>query len=166
MRQRDEGDRINPGLGEVDPMRSTTIAKNMVAKQGASAIWGLLRRFMRNRGDGIRGVAAIEFAAVGSVLVVMIIGTADFGMGFYRKMQVQNAAQAGAQYAMLHGFNDSSAAKIENAVKSATSFSGIALSASLVPLPRCVSSTGLTLPDSNSKCPDGSTAGTYVAVSA
>lgn len=144
-------------------MKCTMIAPNVLAKQAAPAIRRSFRRFVRNRGDGARGVAAIEFASIASVLVVMMIGTVDLGMGFYRKMQVQNAAQAGSQYAMAHGFDES---KISAAVTSATAFSGVAAS----PPPRkfdgCPSSTGVTNPDADSKCSGGSTAGTYVTVSA
>ncbi len=146
-------------------MTCTTV-QNDFAKQAATATWRLLRGFVGGSGDGIRGVAAIEFAAVAMVLVIMMIGTADFGMGFYRKMQVQNAAQAGAQYAMVHEFSVSSISSIQTAVMSATAFSGIAASPTPVQFDGCPSNTGVTSPDINSKCPDGSTAGTYVTVSA
>ena len=52
-----------------------------------------------------RGLAATEFAALATILIFMSIATADLGMGFYRKMQVQNAAQAGARYVMLKGLD-------------------------------------------------------------
>jgi Flp pilus assembly protein TadG len=113
--------------------------------------------------DGIRGAAGIEFAILASILIVMAIGVVDVGMGFYRKMQVQNAAQAGAYYAMRHGFAPTS---IANAVTAATAFSGISAS----PAPRqycgCPSNTGIATIDCSSTCPDGSTAAKYVEVSA
>ena len=113
--------------------------------------------------EGIRGAAAIEFAIVASILIVMAIGVVDVGMGFYRKMQVQNAAQAGAYYAMRNGFAPSS---IANAVTAATAFSGISAS----PAPRlycgCPSNTDIATIDCSSKCPDGSIAARYVEVSA
>jgi Flp pilus assembly protein TadG len=126
-----------------------------------------LRRFLRNRGDGVRGVVAIEFAVIALLLVVMTIGAVDFGMGFYRRMQVDNAAQAGAQYAIMHGFDGS---KISTGVTGATTFTGIAAS----PAPRqfcgCPSATGVTeqaaSPPCTSSCSDGSTSGTYVNASA
>lgn len=158
------------------------VRQNVFAQQNTSAMRRALRRFMRSRGDGIRGVAAIEFAVIGSALVLMTIGTADLGMGFFRNMQVQNAAQAGAQYAAenvaAYGFN---ATAISAAVTSATSatqtanFSGISAFPAPFPFCGCPSSAGVTvlyvLPPSNplppcTSCPDGSTAGTYVTVSA
>src|SRR5262249_30566012 len=46
------------------------------------------------------GTAAVEFAVLSSVLVLLMVATMDLGMGFYRGIQVRNAAQAGAAYAM------------------------------------------------------------------
>ncbi len=143
-------------------MTRIVIAK-MVANRGRA--WQSLRRFLRGRGDGIRGAAAIEFAAIATLLVVMMLGTLDLGMGFYRKMQVQSAAQAGAQYAMVHEFNESSITAIQNVVKSATTFPAVTV-VTVGKWPKCPSSAGLTDPNSNSQCPDGSTAGSYVTVSA
>jgi len=143
-----------------------TTAQIDFAKPAAAAMWRLLHAFVADRADGIRGVAAIEFAVIAMAFVVMMIGTADFGMGFYRRMQVQNAAQAGAQYAMAHEFNGSSISSIETAVRSATAFSGIAPYPAPVQFDGCPSNAGVTSADINSKCPDGSAAGTYVTVSA
>ncbi len=53
--------------------------------------------FVRND----RGTAAIEFAAVAMLLVVILGNAVDFGVYEYRSMQVQEAAQAGAQTAWL-----------------------------------------------------------------
>jgi Flp pilus assembly protein TadG len=140
--------------------------KNDFARKACTEIRRLLNEFVAGRRDGIRGVAAIEFAATATALVVMMIGTADFGMGFYRKMQVQNAAQAGARYAMMHQFDSSSISSIGQAVTSATAFTGTVPYPAPLQFDGCPSNTGVTNPDINSKCPDGSTAGTYVTVSA
>ena len=47
---------------------------------------------------------------------MLLVFIADFGMAAYRRMQVQHAAQAGAEYAMMHGF---SGAAITSAVTGA-----------------------------------------------
>ena len=121
-----------------------------------------LRPFMSGSASGTGGTIAIEFAIIGPTLVLMMACTVDLGMGIYRKMQVQNAAQAGAEYAIAHGFTSS----IANAVTNATSFSGIAAT----PVPNqfcgCPSSSSVTAATCNSACPSGAVAGTYVAVSA
>ena len=128
-----------------------------------AAMCGSLRRFIANGDDGIRGVAAIEFAMIAASLILMMICVVDIGIGLYRKMQVQNAAQAGAQYAIVHGF---AASSIASAVTAATTFSGITASPAPNQYCGCPSNTGIASTDCSSTCSDGSKPGTYVAVSA
>lgn len=127
----------------------------MERRRGARAV-------LRCRDDS-RGVAAIEFAMIVPVLLFMMVGVTDLGMGLYADMQVQNAAQAGAQYAIAHGYTASS---ISTAVTSATSFSGITVSAGPTKFCGCPSSTGVTTATCSSTCDNGTSAGTYVTVSA
>src|SRR6185312_12645479 len=87
------------------------------------------------------GVAAIEFAVLGAVLCLIVVAIGDLGMGFYSYMQVQNSAQAGAQYAAVHGFNS---ANISNAVTNATSTTGITASPAPQQFCGCVSGTTVT----------------------
>jgi len=78
-------------------------------------------------------------------------------------MQVQNSAQAGAQYAAVHGFNSG---QIASAVTNATSVAGI--TASPAPAQYCGCASGATVSNAacGTTCPDGMTAGTYVTASA
>jgi Flp pilus assembly protein TadG len=76
------------GLGEGDAMRISRL---------------LLRPFRALRGDR-SGAALIEFAAVATVLIALLLPLTDIGMGFYVKSQVMTAAQAGAQWAYLNGW--------------------------------------------------------------
>ena len=46
-----------------------------------------------------RGVAAVEFSIAALILIVGILNAADVGLHEYRRMQVENAAQVGAQAA-------------------------------------------------------------------
>src|ERR1700686_5381576 len=46
-----------------------------------------------------RATAAIEFAAGGMVLVVSLLNAVDIGFYMYRRMEVENAAEVGAQAA-------------------------------------------------------------------
>lgn len=110
-----------------------------------------------------RGASAVEFAVALPVLVGILIPTTDLGMGFYTQMQVQDAAQAGAQYAVLHGW-DSTA--IQNAVTSATALSTITASPAPTQSCGCASGTSITTVGCNASCPDGSTPGSYVTVNA
>jgi Flp pilus assembly protein TadG len=108
----------------------------------------------------VHGTAAVEFAFFVPALVLMIVGTIDLGMGIYRKMQVQDAAQAGAQYAIAHGLTSA----IANAVTSATNF-GVSASPAPAQFCGCPSNTGVAVASCNSICDSGGTAGTYVTVS-
>jgi Flp pilus assembly protein TadG len=137
--------------------------RGLVAKRIIYPLRYHCTRFLGGKGDGIGGVVAIEFAMVAVVLMVMMVCTVDIAMGFYRKMQVQNAAQAGAQYAARRGFGESS---IASAVTAATSFSGISASPAPTQFCGCPSNTGVASVGCGSTCSGGSAAGTYVSVSA
>jgi Flp pilus assembly protein TadG len=132
-------------------------------KRAAAALRGPVRAFFTGREEGIRGVAAIEFAILAASMTLMMVCVVDFGMGLYRKMQVQNAAQAGAQYAAIHGF---SAGSISSAVTSATSFSGVAASPAPSQFCGCPNNDGVAVVECSAVCGDGSTPGAYVLVSA
>lgn len=123
----------------------------------------LLGRFLRRARSDCRGAAAVEFAIFVPLLTLAVVSVADIGLAVLRKMQVEDAAQAGAQYAIMHGF-DSSA--ITSAVTNATNSS--AISASPAPLKYCGCATGssITTVTCGSTCTGGTTAGTYVRVSA
>lgn len=110
-----------------------------------------------------RGVAAIEFAAMGSVMCMLLVLGGDLGMGFYSDLQVQNAAQAGAEYAAVHGFD---ATAISNVVAKAGSSSDINASPAPVEFCGCPGSSGVSTVTCGTNCTDGLTAGTYVTVSA
>ena len=109
------------------------------------------------------GIAAIEFAILGAVLCLVVVAVGDLGLGFYSYMQVQNSAQAGAQYAAVHGFNSTS---ITNAVTNATSVSGITASPAPQQFCGCVSGAAVTTATCGTVCADGMSAGTYVSASA
>jgi Flp pilus assembly protein TadG len=123
-----------------------------------------IRRFLVGE-DGIAGAALIEFTLVVPLLVVMSIYTMDFGLLFYRQMQVQNAAQAGVDWAVTnHIFND---AGIRAAVTNATNYT---VSVSTAPIEQCgcPSSTGVTFTSNTAPAPcpacGGAIGGLYVTV--
>jgi Flp pilus assembly protein TadG len=109
------------------------------------------------------GVAAIEFGIVVPILVLMVIAAVDIGMGFYRKMQVEDAAQAGAQWAIKNGFD---ANAITNAVTSATSAPSISVSPTPVQFCGCATGSTISTVTCGTTCSGGVQAGTYTTVSA
>ena len=60
----------------------------------AARWWRSIVRMVVDRNEGVAGV---EFALFATTLALLTVSTLEFGMGFYRKMQVYDAAQAGAQ---------------------------------------------------------------------
>jgi Flp pilus assembly protein TadG len=128
----------------------------------SSALFVWLRGFFARARKANEGIAAVQFGILVPILMLIGICTLDLGTGIYRKMQVQNAAQAGAAYAVAHGF---SASSITAAVTNATTFSGISAAPSPVEFCGCPTNSGVTEATCNSTCPDSSLAGTYVTVS-
>jgi Flp pilus assembly protein TadG len=68
---------------------------------------------------GIAGAALVEFTIFAPMLMIMSIYTMDFGLVFYKKLELQNAAQAGAQWAIANRVYNSSSIQIaaQNATK-------------------------------------------------
>src|SRR5262249_10207930 len=120
-------------------------------------------RLVGPRDNCSAGLAAVEFALIVPLLATAIICTVDLGLGVYRKMQVQNAAQAGAEYALTHGFL---ASTVTTATTSATSYSGIQATPAPAQFCGCPSGTGVTSTACGTNCAGGAQAGTYVTVSA
>ena len=117
------------------------------------------RRLARAAG----GNAALELSLLAPVLTLMMVGIGDYGAAIYSQMEVQHAAQAGAEYAIRNGFNLTG---IENAVTNATTFSGLA--ANPVPSQSCGCPSGSTITTATcgTNCASGAAAGVYVTVSA
>ena len=123
----------------------------------------MFRRVLARAAGDTSGVAAIEFGIIVPILVLMVVATADIGMGFYRKMQVEDAAQAGAAWAIKNGFD---ANAISNAVTSATSTPAISVSPTPVQFCGCASGSSISTVTCGTTCSGGALAGTYTTVSA
>jgi len=127
----------------------------------------ILRCFSGRAARCTSGVAAVEFALISPLLAFMVIATVDIGMGVYRQMQVENATQAGAQWAIKNGYDSTS---ISNAVTSATSAPGISVSPAPSQFCGCVNvnngSSTISTVTCGTICPGGALAGTYTTVSA
>lgn len=109
------------------------------------------------------GTAAIEFALILPVLVLIVTGVVEIGLTVRDSMRVQEAVSAGALYADQHGFD---AAKISTAVTSAVS--GAAITAAPAPAVSygCPTASAITASAQGAACADGFYARTYVTVSA
>lgn len=122
------------------------------------------RKLVLTARDNEGGLSGIEFAIIVPVLILGFIATADFGLAIYAKMQVENAAQAGTQYAAMHGYDSS---KVSAAVTSATSLSGLAASPAPNQFCGCPdSANNVSTATCGTYCQSGAWAGTYVSASA
>lgn len=128
-------------------------------------VWSLhvVRHLARQAARDKRGVAAIEFGLMIPLLSLMVVSVTDIGLAVYRKMQVENAAQAGAQYAIARGFD---ASGISSAVTSATNSTAITASPAPVKFCGCPTSTGISTVTCGTVCAGGAQAGSYATVSA
>ena len=118
-------------------------------------------RRMRTTLLASEGNAAMEFGILAPMLATIFVPLVDLGMAFYQKMQVENAAQAGAQYAMAHGWNSTA---IRDAVTAATTLSS--LTASPSQSCGCPAGEAVAAAACGSTCAGGQSVGTYVTVSA
>jgi len=117
----------------------------------------------------IAGVAAIELAMVSPLLVTGVLGAGEVGFTIFRQTQVQFAAQAGADYALAHGFIATGTQSISNAIVNATTYTAIAATPAPKQFCGCPSASGVTVaggaPPCTAVCSGGFTAGTYVTAS-
>jgi Flp pilus assembly protein TadG len=55
------------------------------------------------------GSAVIEFAIIGSALIVFLLGVVEFGRLYWTQSELQYAAEATARYAVVYTFNNPTA---------------------------------------------------------
>jgi Flp pilus assembly protein TadG len=114
----------------------------------------------------IAGVAAIELAMVSPLLVTGVLGAGELGITIFRQTQVSFAAQAGADFALAHGFD---VTKTSNAIVTATTYTAINATPAPTQFCGCPSASGVTVasgaPPCSATCSGGFTAGTYVTAS-
>ena len=58
---------------------------------------------MRLRPRNEQGAAAVEFAIVASVLVMLVFGVLEFGVGFWQVQNLRSATREGARVAAVRG---------------------------------------------------------------
>jgi len=109
------------------------------------------------------GTAAIEFALIAPVLLILLAGLVEIGFAVREAMMVQEAAEAGASYAVQSGWDSTG---ILNAVTTATGASNIDASPAPQLFCGCPSESGVTHVLCTATCTDGGGPGQYVRVDA
>ena len=126
--------------------RQTRISKG-------TAVRHAIRRFLVGE-DGTEGAALVEFTIFAPLLVIMSIYTMDFGLLFFNRLAMQNAAQAGAYWALanagIYNPND-----IATAGANATKLLPTKITVTSTEFCGCPSTTGMTLQNSTNPPPDG-----------
>ena len=123
-------------------------------------------RRLARLGRAVNGNAAVEFGLVAPVLMGLLIPVADLGIAFSEEIQVQQAAQAGAEYATLHPWNSNSSTAIANAVTAANNLPGLAATPAPSQTCGCPTGTNVNTVTCGITCSDGQTAGYYAIVNA
>jgi hypothetical protein len=160
---------IDRSLGRAEPGKAVAIGKTRLQHRldrlGAMT-------------DDETAATAVEFALAVPLLLVLLMPLAELGLAFSQQIQVQQAAQAGAEYASRHPWNSSSVTAIENAISSASRLTLLPWSDPILsqPNPWPQQICGCPNPDLNLKkidpatcaspCANGESAGYYVIVNA
>ena len=118
------------------------------------------------------GVAAVEFAIVAPVLLILVGALTDFGLAYQARERLAAAVTSGADYAFVqaqaHG-GSVSAAAVAGAVVAALGLAGATATASppgAYCLARAGAAASLVPGTPGTACADGSFPGTYMMISA
>jgi len=114
-------------------------------------------------GDAARGTAAIEFALMLPLIVLLFTGLFDLGYAAYESMEVQAAAEAGAQYAARNPWNPTA---IGTAVVGATGIGNVTATPAASRFCACPVAGALTPITCTGSCANGDPPGSYTLVSA
>jgi Flp pilus assembly protein TadG len=121
-----------------------------------------LRRLLAARS----GTSVVEFAVAAPVLLGLLVPVADLGVAFAQRVEVQQAVQAGAQYAAFHPWSTSAPSDISNAVLAASPLGSISVTPAPYQACGCPSGSTITAATCTSTCANGETAGYYVVITA
>jgi len=110
-----------------------------------------------------RGTAAIEFALIAPLFIVIVIEITELGFAAYQAQQVQSAVEAGMLYAAKRGWD---ANGVTQAILSATDATGLSATPAPAEFCGCPETASIAPADCSVQCADGSPVGQYVQVSA
>lgn len=126
----------------------------------------VLRRLLRHVGGNV----AAEMGIVAILLTTLISGTLEFGMIIFQIMEVNNAAENGAAYAAINGFNcpgnPGTPQCIQTAVTSASGLQNVAATPAPSTFCGCPATSGIAAASCSATCSNGDQAGIYVTVNA
>lgn len=123
-----------------------------------------MREFLRRLLRQTDGGPGLEFGFVFPILLILVLAIVDYGLAIFQFMAVSNAAQVGANYAVLIGYNP---AAIQAKVSAATGIA--AANITVTELCGCPSGTAITKVDNTCtpalpRCAGDQPPGAYVTV--
>ena len=127
-----------------------------ISKRTMPTIRQAIRMFMVGE-NGTSGAALVELTIFAPMLIISSIYIMDYGLYFFKQMEVQNAAQSSAQYAIVNASAPQLTDFTGNSITISGSKTNYYCAASSSPY-------SLTLAAQNSTCADGSIAGKYITI--
>jgi Flp pilus assembly protein TadG len=119
------------------------------------------------------GMSAVEFGLAAPVFMAMLTPVVDLGLAFSQQIRVNQAVEAGAQYAAMNQYNTSSwSSAVSSAMTGATTLSiSPSVGSETCGCPNSGSTAIVTggygtAPNCTGTCPDGTSPGYYVTISA
>src|SRR5689334_11046789 len=89
-----------------------------------TALWRPRHAWIGGLARDRRGMSAVEFGLAAPIFLAALSPVIDIGMAFSHQIRVNQAVEAGAQYAAMNPYNpDSWASNIQSAVTNATTMS-------------------------------------------
>jgi Flp pilus assembly protein TadG len=120
-----------------------------------------------------RGVSAIEFGLAAPVFLAALSPVVDLGLAFSQQLRVNQAVEAGTQYASTNAYNGSTwSTNVQNAMTNATTLPiSPSVGSETCGCPNSVNTAIVTNsngtpPSCTGTCPDSSSPGYYVTISA
>ncbi|HEV2300881.1 MAG TPA: hypothetical protein VGR91_04860 [Stellaceae bacterium] len=144
----------------------TGSARHPTGRRAAAGSCRILRRLWRPAGGNV----AAEMGIVAILLTALISGTLESGMIIFQIMEVNDAAESGAAYAAINGFNcpgnPGTPQCIQTAVTAATGLQNLQATPAPSTFCGCSGTSGITAASCTTTCSNGDLAGIYVAVNA
>jgi Flp pilus assembly protein TadG len=149
----------------IPSLRTCRLSGRLAARLRPSLTW--IGALARDR----RGVSAVEFALAAPVFLAALSPVIDLGLAFSQQIRVNQAVEAGAQYAAVNQYNSGTwATNVSNAVTNATTLSvspNVGSETCGCPNATNTAISNVGTPPCTQTCTtDGTTAGYYVTISA
>jgi Flp pilus assembly protein TadG len=148
----------------IPSLRTCRLSGRLAARLRPSLTW--IGALARDR----RGVSAVEFGLAAPVFLAALSPLIDLGLAFSQQIRVNQAVEAGAQYAAVNQYNSGTwATNVQNAITNATTLSvSPTVGSETCGCPNATNTaiSNVGSPPCTQACTDGTTAGYYVTISA